>query len=112
MYQLIESDWKLFKKLLPIWQERHLDKVIEEYKTILNQEEPSSEKFWELSNRMIKDKKNPGVMLHDIKRSEMHYHILLLLKNRVINESDLEDFSESLKISAKAWRKHLLKVDP
>ena len=112
MYQLIESDWRLFKKLLPIWQERYLDKVIEDYKIILNREEPSSGKFWELSNRMSKDKKSPGVILHDIKRSEMHYHILALLKHKIIKESDLEEFSDDLKISVKSWRKHLLKVEP
>ena len=26
-----EADWKLFRKRLPIWQERYMEKLIEEY---------------------------------------------------------------------------------
>ena len=27
-----EADWKLFRKRLPEWQERYMEKLIEEYK--------------------------------------------------------------------------------
>jgi len=112
MYKLEEKDWRLFKKMLPIWQERFLDKTIEDYKTILNTNDKSSKKFWDLSNRMIKDKKNPGVILRDLKRDEVISHLLDLLKYRVISESDLDCFSISLQDIVKGWRKHIAKVDP
>ncbi len=112
MYTFEESDWKLFKKLLPVWQERFLEKAIENYNNILNEDDLPSKKFWKLSNKMTKDKKSPGIILHDVKRDEMHAHILDLLVSRVITESDLEGFSEPLKVSVKRWRMHILRVDP
>jgi hypothetical protein len=32
----MEKDWKLFKKKLGGWQEAYMDRLIEEYKDILN----------------------------------------------------------------------------
>ena len=32
----MEKDWKLFRKKLGSWQEAYMDKLIEEYKDILN----------------------------------------------------------------------------
>ena len=34
-YQVNEKDWKLFRKLLPDWQESYMEKLVEEYKAIL-----------------------------------------------------------------------------
>ena len=41
-----EADWKLFRKRLPEWQERYMEKLIEEYKVYLSSDEPASSKFW------------------------------------------------------------------
>ena len=41
-----EADWKLFRKRLPDWQERYMEKLIEEYKVYLSSDEPASSKFW------------------------------------------------------------------
>lgn len=46
-----ESDWKLFKKLIPIWQERYMTKLNKEYIGILIQDKEASTIFWELNDR-------------------------------------------------------------
>lgn len=45
MRDVAESDWKLFKKLLPIWQERHIEKLINQYIKILNGDSEASSRF-------------------------------------------------------------------
>ncbi len=34
MRDVAESDWKLFKKTLPRWQERYMEKLIGQYVTL------------------------------------------------------------------------------
>ena len=109
MYKTTESDWKLFKKLLPIWRERYFGYLVQEYKKILDKDELSSDKFWDLSKKMSKDKE---IILREVTKDEMVSYTLDLLKHRVIKESDLDDFSESFKAIVKGWRKHLMVVDP
>ena len=43
-----KSDWKLFQKKLPIWQEAYMEKVINEYIDLLKEPKQASEKFWDL----------------------------------------------------------------
>lgn len=49
-----ESDWKLFKKLSPSWQERYINKLNKEYIGILIQYKEASTIFWELHDRIKK----------------------------------------------------------
>ena len=35
MYSVKESDWKLFRKLLPEWQERFMERLLGEYSTMI-----------------------------------------------------------------------------
>ena len=42
------------------------------------------------------DKKKPGVCL-ELKKSEMIYDIVRLIRDRVISMGDLEEFSDALK---------------
>ena len=57
-----DKDWKLFRQRLPEWQEAYMEKLIEEYKSLLTNSMNSSEKFWELDKR-IKSDKNQAVLL-------------------------------------------------
>ena len=43
-----KSDWKLFQKKLPIWQEAYMEKVINEYIDLLKEPKQASEKFLRL----------------------------------------------------------------
>ena len=92
-----EKDWKLFRSRLPGWQETYMERIIEEYRKLLGSEEQASEKFWALDERIKRDKRNPGVLLHDVKRSNMDIHLLQLLQYEVIRLEDLDGFSEELR---------------
>ena len=92
-----EKDWKLFRSRLPSWQETYMERIIEEYRKLLGSEEQASEKFWALDERIKRDKRNPGVLLHDVKRSNMDIHLLQLLRYEVIRLEDLDGFSEELR---------------
>ena len=40
-----EKDWKLYKKNIGAWQERYMDKILEEYKEIIDRKEMASKDF-------------------------------------------------------------------
>lgn len=89
-----EKDWKLFRKNLPDWQENYMEKLIEEYAEFLKGDGLASDKFWELEKRIKADKKNPGVLLQDISRSNFHMHLASLVRCEVISMDELKDFSD------------------
>ena len=93
----IEKDWKVFRKKLPEWQERYMDRLNGEYKEILAQDKNPSDIFWELEERIRQDKKKTGVIARDIKRSNMWMHMLELLGEGAITLDDLSEFSEDLR---------------
>ncbi len=41
-----EKDWRLFRSKLPEWQERYMERIVNEYKQILDSDALASEKFW------------------------------------------------------------------
>ncbi len=96
MYNVKESDWKLLRKLVPGWQERHMDKLNKEYIEILKREENPSSNFWEIEKRINEDKSHIGVVIN-MRRSRMVENILMLLKTKVIGIEELADFSDELK---------------
>jgi hypothetical protein len=57
-----ESDWKLFRKKLPGWQEAYMEKLTQEYAAILAGPGLASEKFWKLEKRINSDKRCTGVI--------------------------------------------------
>ena len=89
-----ERDWKLFRKNLPDWQESYMEKLIKEYIEFLKGDGLASDKFWELEKRIKTDKKNPGVLLQDVRRSNFHMHLASLVRCEVISMEDLKDFSD------------------
>lgn len=91
-----ESDWKLFRKLLPHWQERYMNKLNKEYIDILNQNEEASTIFWQLYARIKKDRTSPGVIL-EIRRSLLTENIVSLINDNIITFEDLNEFSDEMK---------------
>ena len=85
---------KLFRKNLPDWQENYMEKLIKEYVDFLKGDGLASGKFWELEKKIKKDKKNPGVLLQDVRRSNFHMHLASLVRCEVISMEDLKDFSD------------------
>ena len=97
-----ESDWKLFRKLIPVWQERYITKLNKEYIGILIQDKNASTIFWELNDRIKKDQNNPGVMI-EMSRSLLVENLISLIKHNVITLDELNDFSEETKESIQMW---------
>ena len=96
MGEVTESDWKLFKELLPKWQESYMEMLIGQYIEILNGGSGASSRFWALEERINRDKLSSGVLVNDIRRSTMRYEIANLLSDNVITLDDLDGFTEDI----------------
>ncbi len=93
-----ESDWKLFSKKFYEWKDRYTERFISEYKSILDSEETSTDKFFELKDRIFKDSRAVVFNLPGrFSRSNMHLNIMALLNNGVITIDDLSEFSDDVK---------------
>ena len=93
-----KSDWKLFRTRIGDWQEAYMERLVMEYMDLLEGEENASDKFWELEERIKKDKKHPGVML-ELSKGNMIFDIVALMNSGVITASDLAGFSDELRES-------------
>ena len=72
-----------------------MGQLCEKYIKLLSADEAPSERFWKLEKRIKQDRRHPGVMIQ-LEKSETYWNIALLLKKGVINERDLDGFSEDL----------------
>ena len=98
MYSVKESDWKLFRKLLPEWQERYMGKLLGEYLTMIADKGLASDRFWKLQKRLQVDVRKVGVCA-EMKRSAMDMNLRSLLHEGAISKDDLDGFSEELRQS-------------
>lgn len=80
-----------------------MDKLIEEYKDILNSDTSSSDKYWALRKKIYEDYKSPGVLARDVSRSNMFIILLGLLRDEAITMDDLDEFSDELKEDIKQY---------
>ena len=96
MNKVNESDWRLFRSRLPIWQEAYMERRNREYIALLSGGGSASEKFWELEKRVREDKKSGGVVMC-MSRANMELNLLRLLSDGVISMADLDGFSEDLR---------------
>lgn len=90
-----KSDWKLFRERLPGWQEKYMERLVEEYVQYLQGDLPASTKFWEMEERIKTDKRHPGVLL-SLEKKKMDFDLMHLMKDGAITEKDLEGFSQEL----------------
>ena len=98
MYSVKESDWKLFRKLLPEWQERFMGRLLGEYSTMIAGHGLASDRFWKLRERLQEDLRKTGVRA-EMKRSVMIMNLWSLLCEGAISKDDLDGFSEELRQS-------------
>ena len=75
-----------------------MERLVKEYRDLLDGAENASDKFWKLEERIKKDKKYPGVML-ELSKGNMVIDIVALINSGVITVDDLGDFSDGLKDS-------------
>ncbi len=92
-----KRDWKLFREKVPVWQENYMESLINEYIMFLSDKNKNaSDKFWNLEKRIKEDKRHPGVLM-ELRKSEAIWDIVYLIRLKVIEYEDLEDFSDELK---------------
>jgi hypothetical protein len=91
--EVSKQDWKLFQSKLSQWQEAYMGKLLLEYMEILKEDACPSERFWKLDERIRTDKKSPGVCV-TMRKSDLPYIVLALLRDGVICRDDLSVFSE------------------
>ena len=96
MNDISKSDWQLFSKLLPEWQERYMNRLNQEYKRILDGEGSATNKFWKLEKRIKADRKSSGVLI-GVSKNTMFQTLLQLISEKVITDEDLNGFSEELR---------------
>ena len=92
-----ESDWKKFKNSLDKWREGYLKRKNDEIREILKDNDLNeTEKFWNI----VDFQKNESKILRDCfdgySRSRMSLHMALMKKFEMINQEDIEEFSEAL----------------
>lgn len=74
-----------------------MEGLVKAYIDILSSDEKeASDKFWELEERIKKDKKHPGVLI-EVRKSNALYDIIRFIALDVITYDDIADFSEDLK---------------
>ena len=76
--EVSKSDWKLFRVRIVEWQGNYMERLVKEYMDLLDGAENASDKFWELEERIKKDKKHPGVML-ELSKGNMIFDIVTLM---------------------------------
>lgn len=96
MNNISKSDWQLYNKLLPKWQERYMNRLNQEYKRILDSDGSPANKFWKLEKRIKADRKSPGVIV-EVSKSSMFQTLLELMSENVIIDEDLSGFSKELR---------------
>ena len=99
-----KRDWKLFRERLSGWREKKIiwKRLVKEYANFLNDDKNprDQKKFWELEKRIKEDKRHPGVVM-ELKKSEIIWDIVRLIRLKVITYNDLSDFSDELQNEVK-----------
>jgi hypothetical protein len=101
-----KKDWKMYRNKIALWQESYMEKLIQEYMTLLNDDLPASTKFWELEKKIKQDKKKPGVIL-ELRKRDMLFDIIRLINDGVITMDDLSDFTDELRENVKILQERL-----
>ena len=104
-YETTKADWKLFQEKLPIWQEKFMKKLNNEYIQLLTEPKYDSEKFWELEKRIKADRRKKGVIC-EMRKNIMVDNIISLINEGAITFDDLSDFSDELKEYVSFLLKH------
>lgn len=82
--------------------ESYMDRLGKEYIELLSEDANPSEKFWRLEKRIKEDRKKAGVRV-EMSRSNLIYNIISLINEDAISLEDLEEFSDELKETLRAF---------
>jgi hypothetical protein len=100
MVEISKADWKLYRERLPEWQEHFMEGLVKEYIELLSSPGNASDHFWELEERIKKDKKNPGVLI-EVRKSDALWDIAMFVQRKIITMDNLDGFSDDVKDAVK-----------
>jgi hypothetical protein len=102
----LESDWKTFRKRVPEWRERYLQRKNEEIIGLFTDESKTpTERFWDARKKIQEEAKILVNCLVGHSRSKMRRYLLLMYGRGLIEDSDLGEFSEALRENIlTSWR--------
>ncbi len=94
----LESDWKMFKKHVPVWREQYLNHRNENIAALLtDKEESPTERFWNAKKILKEDSYILTSCLDQYSRSKMTISLSLMIRYGLIEEPDLVVFSDELR---------------
>lgn len=97
--EINESDWIIFRTRMPLWRERYLEKLLDNYQNILSSQESAEDRYFRLLKRMDKDSMC-ALFNVEMSRSKCLINIIRLLGEGIIDENDLEGFTPELREKA------------
>lgn len=95
-----KEDWKVYQTHIVDWQENYIERLLDEYSSIIKEKSYPSKRFWRLINKINKDKKHPGVIVTLSKKDAIDQIVSLFLEE-VITIDDLKVFSSELQLEVK-----------
>jgi len=98
--EISKQDWKLFREKIPAWQESYMEKLNNEYIALLQGDGSPSKKFWALEKRIKNDKRHKGVLI-EMRKQNMPFDIVELIRDGAITLKDIEIFSSDLQETIK-----------
>ena len=103
-----ESDWKVFRRRVPEWRERYLSLKNQEIIAILTEKDKTpTEQFWDAKEKMKEEARILVDCLDGHSRSKMDWYLFLMYRHGLIQNADLEEFSEELREQIRASLRRL-----
>lgn len=100
--EVSKKDWKLYREKIGEWQENYMERLCKEYVQLLQSDVDPSERFWALEERIREDKRRPGVRI-ELRKGDMLFDLVRLIREEVITLDDLSEFSEDLQDGVKLF---------
>ena len=95
MTEISKSDWKLYRERVADWQEHYMEGLLKQYIEMLSSPGNASDHFWELEERIKRDRKHPGVLL-ELDKSRAIWDIAFFAREGIIGIGELDGFSAEL----------------
>lgn len=100
--EVSKKDWKLYREKIGEWQENYMERLCKEYVQLLQSDVDPSDRFWALEERIREDKRRPGVRI-ELRKGDMLFDLVRLIREEVITLDDLSEFSEDLQDGVKLF---------
>ena len=93
----MESDWKKFSAMLPVWRERYLaEHNARLVRMLTDPQKTETQRFWDAEEQIHKEAKALRRCLDDLSRSKMWLRLMEMREAGMVRWEDLADFSAEL----------------